>query len=317
MSSNNKTGIKRAMLALTSVAFVASLAGCGTQTATNSTSNPSGSTVVATYNGGTVTASQMDKQIKIEELTNPKLTITKTVKTQIIQQYVLYFKLLAQKEQQAGITVPQNEVSQQVLAAKQYWIQSQYSGSSTSFDAKMQQLNLTDADLAEFIKAGLLLDKYAGTLVKTVPLTDQQQFYKQNIEQFTTVTLRHILVKTLPLAQKIYQELRNGGNWDKLAKEYSIDPGSKNDGGLYQNQSPANWVPSFAQHAMTQPIGEIGSPFKSRYGYHVMEVISRKTEPFSQVQSAIAQQLTTQQEQKVLPPLLSDMQNKANIKVTL
>lgn len=314
MYSKKNSRVKRVLLAFTSAAFVVTLAGCGTQT---SGAAPSGSTVVATYNGGTVTASQLDKQVKIEELTNPKLSITNAIKTQIVQQYVLYFRLLAQKEKQAGVSVPQSQVAQQLLAAKQYWIQSQYGGSASAFDSKMQQLNLTDADLAEFIKAGLLLDKYAGTLVKTVPLSEQQQYYNQNLEQFTTVTVRHILVKSLPLAQKIATELRNGGSWDKLAKEYSIDPGSKNDGGLYQNQSPANWVPSFAKHAMTQPIGVIGDPFKSRFGYHVMEVISRKTEPFSQVQASILQQLTTQQEQKVLPPLLTELQSKANIKVNL
>ncbi len=317
MLSRKQFGMKRIVLALTSVAFAVTLAGCGTQTSTSTATPKSGSAIVATYNGGKVTAAELNKQVAIEELTNPKLSITNTVKTQIVQQYVLYFKLLAQKEAQAKITVPQSQVSQQLLAAKQYWTQSQYSGSSTAFDAKMQQLNLTDADLAGFIEAGLLLDKYAGTLVKTDPLSAQQQYYKQNIDQFTTVSVRHILVKTLPLAQQIYKDLRNGGSWDKLAKQYSIDTGSKNNGGLYQNQSPANWVPSFAQHAMTQPIGVIGAPFKSRYGYHVMEVLSRKINPFSQVQASIQQQLITQQEQKVLPPLLTNLQKKANIKVTL
>ncbi len=294
------------MIAATALATV--LAGCGTQNS---------AAIVATYNGGTVTASQLDEQVHLEQLFNPKLTVNKTVKQQVAQTYILYFRVLVQKEKQAGIKVPTTLVDQQVLQAKQQIIQQSYGGSQATFDAKMQSLNLTDANLASYIQTGLMFEQYAKSLVKSVPITQQQQYYQKNLDQYATVTVRHILVKSLPLAQKIYTELRNGGSWKTLAKEYSVDTGSKNTGGQYPPTTPSSWVPSFAAHAMTQPVDVVGQPFKSRYGYHVMEVLHRVVEPFKTVQSSIQQQLVLQQEQQIVPAVVGQLQKAANIKVTL
>ena len=293
---------------IAATALVTVLAGCGTQ---------SSAAIVATYNGGSVTASQLDKQVQLEELFNPKLTVSTAVKTQVAQTYIMYFRILAQKEKQAGIKVPQALVNQQVLQAKQQITQQSYGGSQATFDAKMQSLNLTDADLASYIQTGLMFEQYVKTLVKTAPLSAQKQFYNKNLDQFATVTVRHILVKTLPLAQRIYTDLRNGGSWKILAKKYSTDTGSKNNGGQYPPTAPSNWVAPFAHHAMTQPLGVVGQPFKSQFGYHVMEVLHRTIEPFKTVQSTIQQQLLTQQEQAVVPSMIGQLQKQANIKVTL
>jgi len=75
---------------------------------------------------------------------------------------------------------------------------------------------------------------------------------------------------------KIQDELKAGAKFDELAKKYSDDPGSKENGGLYADADPSGWVPEFGAAARTQPIGEVGAPVKTQFGYHLVKVEERK-----------------------------------------
>ncbi|MCY0901909.1 MAG: peptidylprolyl isomerase [Firmicutes bacterium] len=301
------------------------LAGCGTTTpsavpdpASNTSTSGGGAAIVATYNGGTVTQAQLNTQVHLDQLFNTNLSATTAVETQILKQYILVDRLIKPKAIQAGVTVPDAKVQQAVLQIKQQYIQSSYGGDTSKFAQKMQTLGLTDGDIAAAVKDQMLISAYAPKLVKTLPLSQLQQYYNQNIEHYTLVTERAILVKKLPLAQTIAQKLRNNGSWDKLALQYSQDPGSSKNGGEYVNQDPSNWVPAFAQHAMSQPLNVVGDPFYATpYGYFVMEVLKRTVQPFASVKSSIAQQLEQTQEQAAVNSLVTSLQKAGNIKILL
>jgi len=308
---SNKRGARAGFINVLVVGGLAVLlAGCGT--------NNSSAAIVASYNGGTVTQSQLDTQIHLDQLFNTNLSATTAVKTQVLKQYILLDRFIALKAKQAGVKVPSAQVQQAVLSIKQRATQSTYNGDPAAFAQKMQTLNLTDADIAAAVQDQMLLSAYAPTLVKSVPLSQQQQHYKANIEQYTTITERAILVKQKGLAQSLTQQLRSGGSWSQLALKYSQDPGSAKNGGVYANQNPSQWVPAFAQHAMTQPLNVVGDPFyASPYGYFVMEVLKRTIQPFSLVKSQISQQLIQSQEQTAVSTIVNQVTKTANIKVLL
>jgi parvulin-like peptidyl-prolyl isomerase len=75
---------------------------------------------------------------------------------------------------------------------------------------------------------------------------------------------------------KIQAELKKGVRFEALAKKYSDDPGSKENGGLYADADPSGWVPEFGAAARTQPVGKVGAPVKTSYGYHLIKVENRK-----------------------------------------
>lgn len=314
--SSNKRGFRASFAGIAAVSGLALLlAGCGTSTAAGS---GNGNAIVATYTGGTVTQSQLNTQLHLDQLFNPSLTASKAIETEILKQYILTDRFIAPKAAQAGVKVPATQVQNAVLSIKQQYIQSTYSGNASNFAQKMQTLNLTDADIAAAVKDQMMLQAYAPMLVKTVPLSQQQSYYKTNLAQFTLVTERAILVKKLPLATSIAQQLRTGGSWKVLAKKYSQDPGSSDNGGEYPPTSPTKWVPAFAQHAMSQPLGVVGDPFyASPYGYFVMEVLKRDVQPFAQVKSQIVQTLAQGQEQSAVTALIDRVEKAANIKVLL
>ena len=64
--------------------------------------------------------------------------------------------------------------------------------------------------------------------------------------------------------------------FDQLAKRYSEDPGSKDRGGQYQvNRTEKTWDPVFLSTAFRLKEGEISSPVKSKFGYHIIQMVQR------------------------------------------
>jgi peptidyl-prolyl cis-trans isomerase SurA len=99
------------------------------------------------------------------------------------------------------------------------------------------------------------------------------------------VHVRHILIKpseirseaeTKLLAQKIYDRIQNGEDFAELAKSFSEDPGSALNGGDLNWVDPNSLVPEFREVMNDTPQGTLSKPFKTAYGWHVLEVLGRR-----------------------------------------
>ncbi|MNF80124.1 Chaperone SurA precursor [compost metagenome] len=100
------------------------------------------------------------------------------------------------------------------------------------------------------------------------------------------VHVRHILLKpseirsdeqTRQLAERLYQRLRAGEDFAALAKSFSEDPGSALNGGDLNWIDPNALVPEFRAVMADSRIGELSQPFRSPFGWHVLEVLDRRT----------------------------------------
>ena len=64
--------------------------------------------------------------------------------------------------------------------------------------------------------------------------------------------------------------------FEQLAKRYSEDPGSKDRGGQYQvNRNEKTWDPIFLSTSFRLKPGEISAPVKSKFGYHLIQMVER------------------------------------------
>ncbi|CAG8869866.1 Chaperone SurA [Pseudomonas fluorescens] len=99
------------------------------------------------------------------------------------------------------------------------------------------------------------------------------------------VHVRHILIKpseirseaaTEQLAARLYERIRNGEDFAELAKSFSEDPGSALNGGDLNWVDPNSLVPEFREVMANAPQGEVSRPFKTQYGWHVLEVLGRR-----------------------------------------
>lgn len=113
------------------------------------------------------------------------------------------------------------------------------------------------------------------------------------------VHVRHILIKpseirseaeTRRLVERLYQRILAGEDFAELAKNFSEDPGSALNGGDLNWIDPNALVPEFREVMNNTPSGEVSKPFKSPYGWHVLQVLGRRatdnSEEFRKQQAA-------------------------------
>src|SRR6185437_2159897 len=74
------------------------------------------------------------------------------------------------------------------------------------------------------------------------------------------------------------KEVENGSKkFEVLASLFSDDPGSKNNGGQYEiNRNEKQWDPIFLSKAFSLKDGQISNVFKTKFGYHIIQMVSRR-----------------------------------------
>jgi peptidyl-prolyl cis-trans isomerase C len=120
----------------------------------------------------------------------------------------------------------------------------------------------------------------------------------------TEVHARHILVADEATAKKIIVDLKKGGDFAALSKQYSKDPGAAQQGGDLGFFKKGDMVPEFADTAFALKDKEIASvPVKTQFGWHVIQTLEHRTaEPqsFDQVRDELRQSMVQAAVQKEL-----------------
>jgi foldase protein PrsA len=154
--------------------------------------------------------------------------------------------------------------------------------------------NLTDQNIKDYMTRimTVIKDKETGVTEDAI-----KKEFETNKDQFTTASVRHVLINftdpdtqkerkkedALKIAKEVKTKLDAGEDFAKVAKEYSEDPGSADNGGLYENTPVSNWVEAFKEAAKTLPLNKISDPVETEYGYHVMKVESRTEADYSKL----------------------------------
>lgn len=101
----------------------------------------------------------------------------------------------------------------------------------------------------------------------------------------TQTHVRHILLKPdssmLPEEAKkqvrnIYQQITSGKDFATMAKQYSLDIASAVKGGDLGWVSPGELVPEFEKEMNSLPLHRLSKPVKSKFGWHLIEVLERR-----------------------------------------
>jgi len=151
---------------------------------------------------------------------------------------------------------------------------------------------------------------------------------KKAYEADKTASVRHILLLTQGKTDKEKTEIHKkmeeilarakaGEDFAELAKKYTEDPGSKDNGGLYENFGRGKMVKPFEDASFSVPVGGISNIVETTYGYHIIKVIDRKKEeqPFDQVKEQLETDLKQQKSVEVYQDLMSKLKNRAGFQL--
>ncbi len=131
--------------------------------------------------------------------------------------------------------------------------------------------NVSEASLRRILESNLYRQKVQDAILAELKLSQTEE----------QVWARHILVADEALAKQIYDRLKAGEDFGKLAKELSTDTGSAVKGGDLGWFGKGKMVAEFENVAFSLQIGEISQPVKSQYGYHIIQVLGHENRPLS------------------------------------
>lgn len=132
----------------------------------------------------------------------------------------------------------------------------------------------------EIARRGILISALRTNYLKKNPVSDREikaeydLYTKNNAKQYHA---KHILVKNETDAKNIISQLNKGGNFEKLAKEKSIDQGSAIRGGDLGWAAPANYIKPFSDVMVTLNKGQVTqTPVKTPFGYHIIKLVDTR-----------------------------------------
>ncbi|EJS02609.1 peptidylprolyl isomerase PrsA [Bacillus mycoides] len=201
--------------------------------------------------------------------------------------------------------VSDDEAKKQVEAAKEQM--------GDKFKVALEQVGLKNEDeLKERMKPEIALEK---AIRATVTDKDVKDNHKPEMK------VSHILVKDEKTAKEVKEKINNGEDFTALAKQYSEDTGSKEQGGEIAGFAPGQTVKEFEEAAYKLDAGQVSEPIKTSYGYHIIKVTDKKElKPFDEVKDTIRKDLEQQRLQdatgKWKQQVINDLLKEADIKVT-
>jgi len=237
----------------------------------------------------------------------------------------------------AGVTVAPAEVER---AYRDQNLKIKFDYAIINADEVKKQISPTEAELKAYYDAHkkeyenyikekrqvhyfLISDKQAEAKVTITP-DEIEQYYRKNQDQYRTqdrVKVRHILIsapkpgpdgkvdqKAMDAARAkaadVVKQLKAGGDFAELAKKYSEDSGSKDQGGeLGWQGHDSSFVNEFKQAMFALNKGQISDPVQSIYGFHIIQAVDKETaglKPLADVKGDIEKNLKEQKKNDIL-----------------
>jgi peptidyl-prolyl cis-trans isomerase C len=234
--------------------------------------------LVAKVNGKSITESDM--QLAEAEIGNELGSIPPEARRRVILEYIIENQLFADAAEAAKL------------------------GSGTAFEERMNYWR----------RRALREYYFEAELNKSVSEADAKKFYDQqvgNAKAQEEVRARHILVESEDLAKQLHGRITKGEDFVALAKEHSKDPGSKDDGGDLGYFGKGQMVPVFEETAFGLKAGEVSTPVKSQFGWHIVKVEDRRARgapPFDSIKERIIASMIHRKAQEVAADLRAKAQ---------
>lgn len=271
--------------------------------------------VAASVDGAVITVSELQERFDAIASTDRYEAETAQADPVQLEQQVLA-QLLTQMIQQRLLTVAAAdrgiEVTDADVAERLDELIAAEIGGREAYEALLVEQGLTQADVDAQVRALLLQELLAESLGADVTVDEAavQAAYEQ---QFSTPTVRHILVATEEEARQVLDRLAAGEDFTDLAAEVSQDPGSGAQGGELGPLVQGRFVAPFEEAALAAEPGEVVGPVQTEFGWHVIEVLAPP--PLEDVRADLEASLRQQQAQGDAQALTQEIAIAAEVEV--
>ncbi len=132
----------------------------------------------------------------------------------------------------------------------------------------------------KYLKRRALRELYFEKVIKSsFSEADARKIYDDQVKLIKPeeeVSARHILVETEDKAKEIKEKLKAGGDFAALAKEFTMDTASKEDGGNLGYFGKGQMVPQFEEIVFTLKKGDVSDPVKTQFGWHLIKIEDKR-----------------------------------------
>jgi foldase protein PrsA len=235
------------------------------------------------------------------------------LKTRAVAYLLQRYQYRAEAEE-LGVSVSDEDVDKRLAEIKEQ----AFEGDDKKFRDALKREGLTEAEAREEIRARILEERLYEKVTEDIKVSEEEiaGHYEENKAQFTqpaSRTVRHILVKNRARANDLYREITNGGNFASLARQFSQDKGSAQQGGRLPI-TKGQTLPEFDRVAFGLDRGEVSRPVKTQFGWHIIEAVSpvkrERVTPLDQVEDSIRQQLLQQKKNEALQKWIDSLEEK-------
>jgi peptidyl-prolyl cis-trans isomerase SurA len=202
-------------------------------------------------------------------------------------------KALVLQAEKDSLPVSEEEVEAELDQRIRYFIM-QYGGKEAFEEISGKTVYQVKEDARKSIKEGRLSGAMRKSIVENVKITPNEvkAYYdkipKDSLRFFETELVIGQIVMYPKAGRELerfaqdelidYKKQIEGGlkSFETMAKLYSEDPGSKQNGGRYEiNKNEAQWDSDFKNAAFRLKDGQVSPVIKSKFGYHIIQMVSR------------------------------------------
>lgn len=216
------------------------------------------------------------------------------VQCQVLHQLVLQKMLIEQAERDSVVVSP--EEIEGTLENRIRYFTGLYGSREKLEEVSGKTIYQLKEDYRENVKESMLAERVQAQILQNVKITpaEVQAFYakipQDSLPFFpATVEIGQIVIdpevnpELDQYARQKLEQIRNeivkdGADFETKAAFYSEDPGSRNNGGDLGTVNRKGVVPEFAAAAFKLQNGEISQIVKTKYGYHIIQMVQRKGE---------------------------------------
>ena len=248
--------------------------------------------VVAVVGKNIVLKSDIDKQL--ESMKQQQGVDPEMLKPCKIFEELLFEKLLLHQAEVDSLEVTDEEINATIERRINVFVQQIGSRQKLEQYYKKSIVEIKE-EMFPFVKDQMIAQRMLGQITSDVEITptEVRNFYRKIPEDSLPLINSEVeyaqIVKypkaspeavqaTIDRLNELKQRVEDGSSFSTMAVLYSEDPGSAKNGGKYEGIKRGQFVKEFEAVAFNLKEGEISKPFKTEYGYHIVQLLKRRGE---------------------------------------